>query len=109
MRYDLVVTDFLTRFGGDAVAAIAMALVAISVRPHANRVEGRQVLAYGRSFRIFVIICWLCWIGLFIAALLFARAEDSMVASILVWGFFLLILPLHLEIFRVRVEFDKDG
>jgi hypothetical protein len=101
-------TTNLLRTAGEVVAAIALSLVVRTVRPGAMEVNGQRVLAYGRPIKALAIVFWLCWVGFFVAAI-FAPAEDRVVAAVVVLGFLLLALSLHLEFFGVRVVFDASG
>ncbi len=71
-------------------------------------VDGQHVLAYGRPMKALAVVFWLCWGG-FVVAAICVPAEDRVVAAAVVLGFLLLVLPLHLEFFGVRVAFDASG
>lgn len=104
-------TDYMPNLSGAAgaiTAAIALPLIVQTVRSTAVEVEGKRVVEYGRPMKILAAVFWVCWIGFFVAAL-FVPAKDRVLAAAVVIGFLLLILPLHLEFFGVRVEFDAAG
>jgi hypothetical protein len=101
-------TTYLFRAAGELVAAIALSLVLRTIRPEAMEVDGQHVLTYGQPMKTLAIVFWLCWVG-FVAAAICALAEDRVVAAAVGLGFLLLVLPLHLEFFGVRVVFDASG
>jgi hypothetical protein len=76
-----------------------------TVRPEALEAEGQHVLSYGRPAKAIAIVVSLCWVGFFVAAI-FAPTEDRVIGAALM---LLLILPLPLEFFGVRIAFDESG
>jgi hypothetical protein len=101
-------TTNLSRVVAEGAAAIALALVLRTIRSTAMEVDGQHVVAYGRPMKALVLVFWLCWVGFFVAAI-FAPAQDRIVAAAVVLGVLLLVLPLHLEFFGVRVTLDASG
>jgi hypothetical protein len=93
---------------GAVAAAIVLSVLLSTGRSATREVGGRHVVEYARPLKVFVGVCWMFWLGVAIAAL-FASPKDRLPALALVAGFLLLIVPLHLEFVRVRVEFDDDG
>jgi len=90
---------------GAIVTTIVLLIILRAVRPTAVEVDGKRVLEYGRPMKIIAAVLGSCGAGLCAAALL-APTKDRTIAVAMVLGFLLLTLPLCLEFFGVRVEFD---
>jgi hypothetical protein len=88
--------------------AIIIPFLMSTVRPTVEAIEGKRVLEYGRPLKIFVLVFWGFVVVVFAVALR-ASVEELPIAFALVGGFILLILPLHLEFFYVRIEYDDAG
>ena len=99
--------DFLPAVAGAVAAAIGTSLLLRSVRAHARTEGDAAVVEYGRPTKVFVIVAWLCFAGVAVAA---ARERTE---PVLAWsvtaGFFISVLALHFEFFHVRIRYDGHG
>lgn len=93
---------------GAVAAAIVLPLILRTVRSATREVDGELILEYARPMKLLVGIFWACWLGFAVAAL-FAPPKDRIMALTVVAGFLLLVVPLHMEFFKVRIAFDSNG
>ena len=103
---------------GIITAVITTALVNLAlywVLRHARREApvGGRLVHYGKAMRRFVSLMWV-FIGIFLAAVwggVFPQlaAEGVGAAIFLTFFFAFLVLPLHLEAFGVRIEWDEHN
>lgn len=67
---------------------------------------GQRVVAYPKTFKVFVMLGWVATIVIAIFAGFTARNADILNAAAVVGLFIALMLPLHLEAFGVRITWD---
>ena len=68
---------------------------------------GRRVVAYSKAFKVFVILSWVATAAFSILVGFTAKDADIKKVYALVGLFTTLILPLHLEVFGVRITWDE--
>jgi enamine deaminase RidA (YjgF/YER057c/UK114 family) len=101
-------TNDLFRAAAALAGTIGLSSAVRAVRPESTEVDGQHVLSYRRPVKAIVIVFWLWWVG-FVGAALFAPTNERIVSAVVVLGFLLLVLSLHLEFFGVRIAFDETG
>lgn len=74
------------------------------------RNEGTDlVLSYGRPLRLLVVGLWAFWSGVLVAAAFLPQELRSVAVSAPIGMLLLLVVPLHLEIFRVAIRLGDRG
>jgi len=91
-----------------AAALFVTSQLMLAARREARREGATSVLEYGRPIRLLIVVLWL-FVAVGGGLALFAAPEDRWIAACVVGGFFLMVLVLHLEFFRVRIAYDKEG